>query len=179
MMNLDLLNRISTGDRDAFVQLMEAYGPGLYSRLLEKLGDRSLADAAFREIMLDFHRKLSGKGEKDAVAALLADEADAVIQRILLDSMEELIDRTAEEAFSVELCPEPVPCDWPTLSELPEEPAEKPGFIWWTAVVLLIVCALMLCWVVIGLLVSMEVLPRLDLGYSWFDANIAEWFELQ
>ena len=174
MTNPNLLDRISTGDRDAFVQLMREYGPALYFRLLDRLGDRTLADAAFRQIMLDFHRKLTASGEKDAVAALLVNEADAVSRQLLLDSMEGLIAHTAEEAFSVELMPETTQMD-----SLQEDAPEKPGVLWWTAVTLLILCTLLVCWVIIGLLVSMEVLPRLDLGYSWFDANIAQWFELQ
>ena len=84
MTNPNLLDRVSTGDREAFVQLMREYGPALYFRLLDQLGDRTLADAAFRRIMLDFYRKLTASGEKDAVAALLVNEADAVSRGVRL-----------------------------------------------------------------------------------------------
>lgn len=31
-------------------------------------------------------------------------------------------------------------------------------------------------WVILGLLMDMNLIPELDLGYSWFNANVASWF---
>ena len=49
-----LLERTRSKDRDAFMQLMQTYGRGLYTRLLNQLGDKALADAACKETLVGF-----------------------------------------------------------------------------------------------------------------------------
>lgn len=191
MSDLELLNRIKAKDRDAFVELMRKYGTSLYSRMLSKLGDRQLADAAFKETMVGFYKSLTENEGEDAVSALLSGYADNVSDRILGDYFEHMVENTANCVESSELSKLELPVPEPKAGAVTErdkcmsQPIQDSGNNdaegisrggWIFAVGLLSTCALIVFWVIIGLLVGMDVLPEIDLGYTWFNENIAEWF---
>ena len=44
------------------------------------------------------------------------------------------------------------------------------------AVILLSIGILLMLWIIAGLLMDMELLPYVDLGYAWFNRQIAPWF---
>ena len=44
------------------------------------------------------------------------------------------------------------------------------------AVILLCAGILLMLWVIAGLLMDLELLPPVDLGYEWFNRRIAPWF---
>ncbi len=214
-MDLELLNRIRSGDREAFVLLMQDYGADVYTGLLAKLHDRSLADAAFRETMIGFYTRLTESRGEDALAALLSSFADEVSRRMLADSLDSLIEQTARDAQTMqcenavvqEACPAPAPkgeqlplpaaeCPEEKEEALPAAEEEMPtaqaaacsveekagdaageekergvrGFV------LILVLAFVLLWIAAGYLMSIDVLPEADLGYRWFNENIAQWF---
>ena len=188
MSDLELLNRVQAKDRDAFVELMKKYGVKLYSRLLVKLGDRQLADAAFKETMVGFYKSLTENEGEDAISAFLAGYGDNVSDRLIGDYFDHIVENTADcvESAGYRKLNLPVP-------ELEEEEntyydendvsgeneAESPLISrkgWIFAVSLLSTCALLVIWVIIGLLCGMGIIPELDLGYTWFNNNVAEWF---
>ena len=191
MSDLELLNRIKGKDREAFVELMRKYGASLYSRMLSKLGDRQLADAAFKETMVGFYKSLTENEGDDAISALLCGYADNVSDRMLGDYFEHMVENTANCVESAELKKLRLPVPEVKQESETENAQTMPDYTekyvndypdsfsrggWIFAVSLLSTCALIVVWIIIGLLVGMDVLPGLDLGYTWFNENIAEWF---
>ena len=186
-----LLERIRSKDRDAFMQLMQTYGRGLYTRLLNQLGDKVLADAAFKETLVGFYNALVRSEGEDAVQALLYSYGDITGDRILESSLAQVINETVSET---QLTPEPEPesplarqAGVPEPEENEEAADEKqeaaPGKEenragWWLGLAVggLSVAILAALWVIAGLLMDMGLLPELDLGYEWFSANVALWF---
>lgn len=53
---------------------------------------------------------------------------------------------------------------------------KKHGFLTALAITLLSVIILCGVWVILGLLVSMNVLPHFDLGFEWFNQNVFRLF---
>lgn len=189
--DLELLNRIKGRDREAFVELMRKYGASLYSRMLSKLGDRQLADAAFKETMVGFYKSLTENEGEDAISALLSGYADNVSDRMLGDYFEHMVENTANcvEGSELSKLKLPVPeakaaampetddyCDSSSLSTKSDETDSFSRGGWIFAVSLLSTCALIVIWIIVGLLVGVDVLPDIDFGYTWFNENIAEWF---
>lgn len=186
-----LLERIRSKDRDAFMQLMQTYGRGLYTRLLNQLGDKVLADAAFKETLVGFYNALVHSEGEDAVQALLYSYGDITGDRILESSLAQVINETVSET---QLTPEPEPesplarqAGVPEPEENEEAADEKqeaaPGKEenragWWLGLAVggLSVAILAALWVIAGLLMDMGLLPELDLGFEWFSANVAPWF---
>lgn len=196
MDNSDLLNRIKSKDREAFLQLMQTYGKGLYSRLLSQLGDRELADAAFKETLVGFYNTLTENDGGDAVEALLYGYADRTRRQLLDSSLEHVIDETMDEtadeagpasappareaaAAVPETVKEPESADEPESDEICDEAEDRKnpgGAGFWIAVIALGLCIMFAVWVIVGLLMDMSLLPEFDLGYDWFNANVAPWF---
>lgn len=188
MNDLELLNRIKNKDREAFVEFMKKYGEALYDNLLQKLGDRRLADAAFKETMIGFYKSLTENKGDDAVSALLSGYADIVSGRIRQDYLGDIIEKTADCAEHSQVVKLPLPV--PEKEEIAVEEAEiefsEPSCEettepisrakWYLLVAVLGVCSAIILWIIIGLLCSMDVLPELNLGYNWFNNNISEWF---
>lgn len=187
MSDLELLNRVKNKDRDAFVELMKKYGEKLYAKLLENLGDRRLADAAFKETMIGFYKSLTENDGDDAISSLLSGYAETVSSRMQIDYLEDIIEKTADCAENSEFgrLGLPVPkvkeveaeniIDQIHDSDISDNPTiSRSG--WFLAVTTLSVCALIVLWIIIGLLCSMDVLPNINLGYEWFNNNVAEWF---
>lgn len=243
----ELLKRIKENDKEAFVQFMHAYGEKLYSRLLLRLGDRKLADKAFREAFIGFYQTLTADDSDDPIESLLFGYGDRACEDLLGDSPDDTVDHSpsVEEppAPAVESVPAPAPAapapcaevrpapavspvvpaspapvlspDAPVSpapavpsapvpaaappppsprSDAPEteedeaeaepddgagdEPDPKTGgkglFGLGVGVLSLGIAAAI--WVILGLLMDMQLLPELDLGYAWFSANIAPWF---
>lgn len=243
----ELLKRIKENDKEAFVQFMHAYGEKLYSRLLLRLGDRKLADKAFREAFIGFYQTLTADDSDDPIESLLFGYGDRACEGLLGDSPDDAVDHSpsVEEppAPAVESVPAPAPAapapcaevrpapavspvvpaspapvlspDAPVSpapavpsapvpaaappppsprSDAPEteedeaeaepdddagdEPDSKTGgkglFGLGVGVLSLGIAAAI--WVILGLLMDMQLLPELDLGYAWFSANIAPWF---
>ena len=199
MDNNELLIRIKEKDEDAILKFMQAHGEKLYSRLLLRLGDRSLADKAFRDAIIGFCKPLTADDSSDPVEALLFGYADRACEDILKDSLDAVIGDTLADAgalvrvsagavapdadtvpaVSAEAQPEEAPTAAPAAaSEAPEQKAKTCGgkglFGLGVGVLSLGIAAVL--WVILGLLVDMQLLPEIDLGYSWFSANIAPWF---
>ena len=72
---LEILERIRKKDAVAFDELMNRYGSKVYKRLLAQLGDRELADEAFKKTMLDFYDSMSRAEGEDEPPARTNDTA--------------------------------------------------------------------------------------------------------
>ena len=204
MENNELLIRMKEKDKDAILQFMHVHGERLYSRLLLRLGDRGLADKAFRDTIIGFYRTLTAGDSNDPVEALLFGYADRACEEILKDTLDAVIgDTLADAEVSARAISGTAVPDMDTVPAVfaevqpeeasvapaaePEAPAQngktcsggpaasRKGLFGLGVVVLSFGIAAVL-WVILGLLMDMQLLPEFDLGYSWFSANIAPWF---
>ena len=185
----DLLNRAKQKDIDAYMQLMYMYGSKVHKRLLEQIGDRNLADAAFQKTTTGFYKMLTKNPDEDAVETILNFYADCMVRQTVTQNIPNTTESRPEQRAVIK--PEEQPQRKP--QETPpeqiahaDEPAEqrpekrkqkkkkKSGSVGLTiGIVLLILGILAVLWIIAGLLMDMHVLPELDLGYSWFDTHIA------
>lgn len=185
----DLLNRAKQKDIDAYMQLMSRYGNKVHRRLLQQTGDRNLADAMFQRTMTGFYEMLTKNLDEDAVETLLNFYADSV-RRQMVGIPEMQVPPKQASAFQAEEPPKVQNQNKP--KETPPEPQahtdepesqptekreaqqkKKTGNVGITiGIVLLLFGILVVLWVIVGLLMDMNVLPELDLGYTWFYSHI-------
>lgn len=163
-------------DRDAVSILIGRYGNKIYARLYDRLHDKQLADEAFRKTVFSFLETVKRLESDDLTEALFACIAENVCRDI-----QESADLVQER-----VCPQETPA--PVISEAASESVEavedteavedaedapSVGHRWEIAVLLfLIVLVIILLWGVAGLGMQSGVIPRIDLGYTWFDRNV-------
>ena len=170
-------------DRDAVSILIGRYGNKIYARLYDRLHDKQLADEAFRKTVFSFLETVKRLENDDLTEALFSCIADKVCM-----DMEKSADMVQKPANLVQeqICPQESPA--PKISEAvsesgaseeaaqaSEEPKTPPksGHGLEIAVLLfLIVLVIILLWVVAGLGMQSGMIPRIDLGYTWFDRNV-------
>lgn len=166
MENYDLLNRIRKRDVNAYLELTQTYGWKLYSHLRAKFDDRELTDAAFNETLTNFYNAIAGGTGDDAVESLLLAYADQTCQKLKQTSK---VPAQSADTPKPRLAQEPVEAD--TKSS-----GKSSGLGFGLGVGILVLGILAALWVIVGLLMDMNILPELDLGYSWFNTAIAPWF---
>lgn len=163
-------------DRDAVSILIGRYGNKIYARLYDRLHDKQLADEAFRKTVFSFLETVKGLESDDLTEALFSCIAENVCREV-----QESADLVQER-----VCPQETPA--PVISEAASESVEavedteavenaedepSVGHRWEIAVLLfLIVLVIILLWGVAGLGMQSGVIPRIDLGYTWFDRNV-------
>lgn len=177
-------------DRDAVSILIGRYGNKIYARLYDRLHDKQLADEAFRKTVFSFLETVKRLESDDLTEALFACIAENVCRDIQesAEPAQESCDLVQESADLVQerVCPQETPA--PVISEAASESVEavedteavedaedapSVGHRWEIAVLLfLIVLVIILLWGVAGLGMQSGVIPRIDLGYTWFDRNV-------
>jgi len=171
----DLLNRMRERDTEAFLEMTDRYGWSLYASIRKKYPDKDVADRVYNETMNAFYRALQNPDCDDPVEALLCAFSDKI--SIPSHSVVRNHLQLAEESGSVE--PPEIRISDETVSH--EEHHEhktrkKSGFLTTVGLILVSVGIFFTLWVILGLLMALDVIPAADLGYSWFNANIARWF---
>ena len=169
----DLFNRIKARDQDAFKQLTEDYGWKLYARIRKTTDNRDKADLIFKRTFSRFYNSMEEYDSDDPIEAMLCLYAD-VITKELAPKPVNFPSRVsgADSASAAE------------LTEFTEEPAPSPQkahspfatFFYVLGVILLVLGIAAALWIMAGLLMDLNILPEFDLGYEWFNANIAPWF---
>lgn len=255
----EMLDKIREKDKAAFMLLMDSYGKKLYASLLKQTGDKALADAAFKETMVDFYSTLTDPKADNLAEALLLSFGENAAKRAVekhkapepVEKQEpvmqeepvfveeplmqeeaafaeeplmqeeftfaeepasqenserwENLDDTSGQAFDQEAPPPQVAyieqelrkelmkmqqgasqTEQPTQPETelidetdePVQPAKqkksKVGLFFGIGGLSLGILAAL--WVISGILMSLDILPDFDLGYQWFNMNIAPWF---
>ena len=172
-------------DRDAVSILIGRYGNKIYARLYDRLHDKQLADEAFRKTVFSFLETVKRLESDDLTEALFSCIAENVCRDI----------QESAEPAQERVCPQETPA--PVISEAASESVEaveaveavedtenaenaesaedapSVGHRWEIAVLLfLIVLVIILLWGVAGLWMQSGMIPRIDLGYTWFDRNV-------
>ena len=201
MDKLTCIRQIRDGETEAARLLFGEYGDGIYRRALAATKSKEAARAITRETILELIRTLREKNEADGwdlwVDAVtgrrieLYGLVDADVQK-LSGELFGTPGEAAEPQTAAEP-PQPAPIAAEPASEAPvpeEEPlfdnsqrrangkkraggATAGGVI---ATVLLILGILLMIWVILGFLKGLNILPTLDLGYTWFNEHLFRLF---
>lgn len=177
-------------DRDAVSILIGRYGNKIYARLYDRLHDKQLADEAFRKTVFSFLETVKRLESDDLTEALFSCIAENVCRDVeeSAEPAQERCDLVQESADLVQERVRPQETPAPVISEAASESVEavedteavedaedepSVGHRWEIAVLLfLIVLVIILLWGVAGLGMQSGVIPRIDLGYTWFDRNV-------
>lgn len=197
MDSLELLHGLQAHDDEAFRTIARTYGKSVYERLLARSGNPALAKQALKAALTDLYAAVSAADNRDPIEALLyagAERAQSAMQQNAgIGRMEEPMRSAADAGVSTQAIREaeatahgletdnrraPVGADMPPAQQAlpPDSGPKKHGFGRTAAVILLCAGILLMLWVIAGLLMDMELLPSVDLGYEWFNRQIAPWF---
>lgn len=152
----DLLEKIKKHKSGAYDELLDRYGWKVYRKISEHYGDSEEAKKAFNGIMKGFCKKMSGE------------KSDDVLESLLFMYAENYCKRDLGEFFSEETS---------SQSESFKEKkrrSDQSFFRFMQAVV--IIAIIVTLWFLCGFLMSSEIIPEIDLGYGWFNENIAKLF---
>ena len=164
----DLLDRMQDSDTEAFLEMTERYGWAVYSAIREKHSDQAVADRIYDETMNSFYNHLSRSTADDPLEALLCAFAESISPENIS------ADRNLIQQY-----------EGPPLIKLhhQEQPVQIPRkasgmkHFWMVLVMLLLLTVLLgLIWLTTGVMMAMDYIPFYDFGYSWFDANIFDFF---
>ena len=181
----DLFNRIKAKDREAFKQLTEEYGWKVYSRIRETTEDRDQADLIFNKTFSRFYNTIEDFDSNDPIEAMLCVYAAVVADEMEKSAAEGKEVRLEENEIPVtqDLVPDVEALAQGTDSKKKEKKEKKArkhsgfvSFLYVIGILLLIAGIAAAVWVMAGLLMDLNILPDMDWGYSWFNANIADWF---
>ena len=191
MDSLELLHGLQAHDDEAFRTIARTYGKSVYERLLARSGNPELAKQALKAALTDLYAAVSAADNRDPVEALLftfAERAQSAMQQNAgNERMEAPVRSAADAGVSTQATARgletdnrraPVGADMPPAQQAlpPDFGPKKHGFGRTAAVILLCAGILLMLWVIAGLLMDMELLPPVDLGYEWFNRQIAPWF---
>ncbi len=187
---IDVLTRMSRNDTGAFRELMQTYGKGVYLALFERSGDRQLAVAATKRAFITLYAELNARPGVDPTENLLTLRALTEQERALEAERNAIAedvlcahDMKREKKPSARFAADEERAAAIDFSGADEEEScgktvrqKRPGAGRIAAAVALSLGVVAVLWVIAGLLMSMDLIPRLPLGYAWFNANIAQWF---
>lgn len=199
MDSLELLHGLQAHDDEAFRTIARTYGKSVYERLLARSGNPELAKQALKAALTDLYAAVSAADNRDPVEALLyagAERAQLVMQQNAgNERMEAPVRSAADAGVSTQAmreakatargletdnrrAPVGAGADMPPAQQAlpPDSGPKKHGFGRTAAVILLCAGILLMLWVIAGLLMDLELLPPVDLGYEWFNRQIAPWF---
>ena len=197
MDSLELLHGLQAHDDEAFRTIARTYGKSVYERLLARSGNPALAKQALKAALTDLYAAVSAADNRDPVEALLftfAERAQSAMQQNAGNERMEAPVRSAADAgdntsamreakatahgLETDNRRAPVGAGMPPAQQAlpPDSGPKKHGFGRTAAVILLCAGILLMLWVIAGLLMDLELLPSVDLGYEWFNRQIAPWF---
>ena len=189
MISDSLQERIHLGDRDAFRALYSEYSRDVYLTAQEMLQTEAQSRAVVKQVFLRIYRELldaDGPIDTDRRIEALTNE-EIRIQRIAAGNTGSEIlqqvhtprrlDRRHAAQQLAAAVPEPplerAKARYRFAETPPAPPAQehrRGGQI--AGAILLALLCLLLLWALAGMMMSLGWIPRLDLGYSWFDQTV-------
>lgn len=196
----EILSRIKQQDKETFRRLVTEYGKGLYLKLYAASGDADAARQATKAAFTELYLALNSQQSPDVIESLLYSIGERKQREILQEQTMKLTSEYLARVVEMPAKPvikelkketvkpiQPVTVEEPVCDEEPEiksagdipvvvqaeEPAQKGVGFWQVVFALLVMAGL---WVAVGALMGDGYLPKYDLGYRWFNMNIANWF---
>lgn len=165
----DLLERIKQNDPGAFLEMTDRYGWSVYSIIRKKYTDSAMAEKVYNETMNIFYRSLANSSAEDPMEAILCAFAD----QIVMGKPETNGTIVTQDYIPPEIQLENL--QQPAVNTTVK--VRKKSSFWYKLGVFLVSAAIaVVLWCIVGLLMYMNYIPYLDLGYSWFNANIVRFF---
>lgn len=166
-----LMQRIQQGDREAFATLYTRYNKTVYQIAYNATGDHNEALEIVKLVFREMYQTICEKGPYlgDLYGWLDALTSKQLrVRRFAQQVNNARIPHqyTAEESAYIQERSRERLNDPRDL----DEPDQKKSSI--LSIVLLSIAAVALAWVLVGLLGSLTVLPKWDLGYNWFNDTI-------
>lgn len=168
MDNLELQALVRSGDSDAFRLLYRRYVSGVYTSAKEARLSEDEIRSVVKEVFVQVYVELSSSTEPvDLDCRVSSITAQAIADRFATASAEMPHPRHVGRAVKAE---EPVQTEAASSKIAEELPVKKKGQA--ANVIALVLSILLLLgalWVLTGVLVSLKILPDIDLGYRAFD----------
>lgn len=172
-----LVNNAYMGGEEAFKLLFSRYGESIFTMLVNRCGDKQVAREILKNIFADVYEALIGIGTVDITAVWLKSLAEVYLQQrggaALLPSGANAPGAHKRQAGIPPRESEPVN---PYYSSSVKNAKKKRSGFHVAAVVALGTAIAGAIWAIIGLLMDIQVLPKADLGYNWFNTNIMDVF---
>ena len=159
-----LFQKIKGRDKRSFEALSDAYGWKLYSHIRSCMEDREKADRIFSQTISAFYQDLKHYEGEDPIEAMLYACAD----RIGSGSKQDEKAPDVEEKTTL-------PKVDSSIYEEKKEPLWLKIF-YSLCIIVLVLGILAAVWVMAWMLMSMNLIPEYDFGYSWFNLHIADLF---
>lgn len=198
----EILSRIKQQDRETFRRLVTEYGKGLYLKLYAASGDSDAARQATKAAFTELYLALNSQQSPDVIESLLYSIGERKQREILQENTMKLASECLAQVVELPVCGQtrelkaetakPVKCirseetvceDAPssegmTQGDIPavvqnEKPEGTGSALGQVLFALLVIAGL---WAIAGALMGDGFLPKYDLGYSWFNINIANLF---
>ena len=167
-----LFKKIKGRDKRSFEVLSDAYGWKLYTHIRSGTEDREKADRIFSQTLSVFYNELQDYDGEDPIEAMLFACAD----RIGCKNRE-------EEVKSAEIGPWTLGQEanfmLPNVDGVIINQIKEPLWLkifYGLCIIILIFGILAAVWVMAWMLMSMQLIPEYDFGYSWFNLHIADLF---
>lgn len=167
-----LFKKIMTRDRSSFETLSENYGWKLYSYIRRNSPDKETAERVFSDTFSRFYDTLENYQGDDPIEAMLYACADDV-------SVQKTEDRENGSTAGQWSIGHEAGFALPEVDLKKYEKKKEPlgiRIFYGICIALLILGILAALWIMVWMLMSMNLIPYLDLGYSWFNAHIANLF---
>lgn len=191
------------GDREAFRAAYAAHARGVYLRARGALGSDEAARAVVKQVFLNLHyEQLRAGGEINVAARVEALTDDELVLRRLLGRDTNIDSRHTPNPALVsgsrgEAARSALAADHDALDELPAldraraymrhdhspaqaapAPVQERRRRGWFLTLLLMLILLLLLWSLSGVAMDFGWIPTVNLGYSWFNEHIFEFFLL-
>ena len=181
MDTVEMLSRLKSKDYEAYQQLTEKYGQTLYSYIQGRLDDRKKIHAVFQETLSDFCSIIADPADKDVVEYLLLTFAEKNCDKTEPAKEVPAASPPAVRAAEEEMQESEVLPSSEIFAHKEEKKTSGPGsgsgkLGFRVAASLLILGIAAALWVILGLLMDMELIPQINLGYEWFNLHVAPWF---
>lgn len=165
MSYLDLLDRMSSNDTEAFLEMTDRYGWAVYSAIRKRHVDHAVADRIYNDTMNAFYHSLSDSNAEDPMEALLCTFADLISDKQLASDKV----RLDQSVLTKHAAPPEIQLyEQRDYDEAPGQHTRKTTRFWYRLLVLFVLLAIVaVLWFIIGLFMVMEFIPFYDLGYSY------------
>lgn len=167
-----LFKKIRGRDKRSYEALSDAYGWKLYSHIRSCTDDREKADRIFSQTFSAFYNELQHYEGEDPIEAMLFACADRIGCKARED--EEKAAEIGPWALGHEMNFMLPKVDSAVLAEKKEPLWLK--IFYGLCIIVLILGILAAVWVMAWMLMSMNLIPEYDFGYSWFNLHIADLF---
>ena len=180
----DLLQKVQKGDEAAFRALFHTYAAPAYQLLLQKCDDKALARALLKHV----YRGLKEQEDADPTALWINALAEKRIDAHLfyqketnavwqaLSPQPALPQATQPATEEATLPPEPVSVQPASIAHAAGPACKRRGGGRVALLCILVAMTACVLWVMAGLLMDVQALPRLDLGYDWFNTAVFQLF---